>query len=50
MVVLVELIAWIIQGIGSLMIRSRPDIDRIEGQIERREERERTRRRQNEGK
>ncbi len=49
-----HLLLWIIEGIGSLfgerLIRSKSDIDRIERQIERREERERTRRRHTEGK
>lgn len=46
MVFLVEILAEILRGIGSLRIRSRSDIDdidRIERQIERREQRKRGR-------
>lgn len=43
MVMLIEILASVLQGIGSLLVRSRSDIDRIERQIGRREQRERPR-------
>lgn len=43
MVLLIEIIAWIAEGIGSFLIRSKPDIDRIERQIQRREQGQRRR-------
>jgi hypothetical protein len=40
---LTEILVEILQGIGSLFIRSRSDIDRIEGQIARRQQHRRRR-------
>jgi hypothetical protein len=43
MIILIEILVEILQGIGSLFTRSRSDIDRIERQITRREQHRRRR-------